>query len=53
MVGLPDFDSIGCRLLAGLPISPASASKPTVALMRSRGISLADSGSPLTNRVMA
>jgi len=50
MVGLPDFDSIRCRLLAGLSISPASASKPTVALTRSRRINLADSGSPSTKR---
>ena len=53
MVGLPDCDSIRCRLLAGLWISSASASKPTVALTRSRRISFADSGSPLTNNVMA
>gem|GEM_PF-3059992 len=33
MVGLPEWDSIRWRLLAGLSISSASASNPTVALL--------------------
>ena len=33
MVGLPEWDSIRWRLLAGLSISSASASNPTAALL--------------------
>ena len=36
IVGLPEAESKRCTLLPGLSISPASCSKPTVALTKSR-----------------
>jgi len=53
MVGLPELESMRCRLLLGLSIYWARASKPTVALAKSRKISLAESGSTLMNNVIA
>lgn len=49
IVGLPEADSIRCRLFAGRCTSATRASNPTVTFTRSRGTSFAVSGSPLTN----
>ena len=46
IVGLPDAEGIRWRLFAGLWISSARDSKPTVAFTRSRKTSFAVSGSP-------
>ena len=53
MLRLPVGDNMRCRLLLGLAVNVASYSKPTVALIRSRRITRAISGSPLRNRVAA
>ena len=50
---VPVAGSMRCRLFAGLSVIPARASKPTVALTRSRRSSRAASGSPLRNSVAA
>ncbi len=50
MLGLPLRDSMRGKLLAGLSVIAASASKPTVALTRSRNSNRAASGSPLRER---
>ena len=50
MLGLPADDNMRCRLLLGLAVKVASCSKPIVALIRSRRIRRAVSGSPLRNK---
>ena len=53
MLGLPAGDNMRCRLLLGLDVSAETCSKPIVALIRSRRIRRAVSGSPLRNSVAA
>ncbi len=53
MLGLPADDNMRCRLLLGLAVKVDSCSKPIVALIRSRRIRRAVSGSPLRNKVAA
>ncbi len=53
MFGFPRGESIRCRLLLGLAVAAASASKPTVAFTRSRRMRRAISGSPLRKSVAA
>ncbi len=53
IVGLPVAESIRCKLFAGLCISSANDSNPTVALTKSRKINLAVLGSPSRNSEIA
>src|SRR5713226_1012935 len=53
MLGFPFWESMRCRLFAGLAVSRARPSNPNVALTRSRSRSLAVCASPFRNSVAA